>query len=113
MKALSSRFSDANCSTSEGIRLSGERVITRVDSFHSTSPSSPLGRTPQPPGFYRLQAGMPCRLGGFAPPSSCPHLSRRSGSIPGEPYPPLRHEQHSVSVPDPLFIHCQILCIEK
>src|SRR4051794_19621605 len=49
MKALSSRFSDANCSTSEGIRLSGERVITRVDSFHSTSPSSPLGRTPPPP----------------------------------------------------------------
>src|SRR3982751_1322375 len=49
LKALSSRFSDANCSTSEGIRLSGERVITRVDSFHSTSPSSPLGRTSPPP----------------------------------------------------------------
>ncbi len=41
---------------------------------------------------------MPCRLGGSSPPSSCPHLSRRSGSIPGEPYPPLRHDQHSVSL---------------
>jgi hypothetical protein len=27
--------------------------------------------------------------------ASCPHLSRRSGSIPGEPCPPLRHDQHS------------------
>jgi hypothetical protein len=47
LKALSSRFSDAGCPASEGIRLSGERVITRVDSFQSTSPSSPLGRTPK------------------------------------------------------------------
>src|SRR6516164_9803034 len=46
LKALSSRFSDSGCPGSEGIRLSGERVITRVDSFQSTSPSSPLGRTP-------------------------------------------------------------------
>src|SRR5579863_2960634 len=45
MKALSSRFSVADCSAAEETRLSGERVITRVDSFQSTSPSSPLGRT--------------------------------------------------------------------
>src|SRR5579863_3288595 len=45
LKALSSRFSAASCPATEGTRLSGERVITRVDSFQSTSPSSPLGRT--------------------------------------------------------------------
>src|ERR1700678_2617660 len=49
LKALSSRFSDAGCPAPKGIRLSGERVITRVDSFQSTSPSSPLGRTPRTP----------------------------------------------------------------
>src|SRR5579859_8264566 len=49
MKALSSRFSTAGCSAPEETRLSGERVITRVDSFQSTSPSSPLGRTPPNP----------------------------------------------------------------
>src|ERR1700722_14165433 len=45
MKALSSRFSTAGCPAPEETRLSGERVITRVDSFQPTSPSSPLGRT--------------------------------------------------------------------
>src|ERR1700684_1890990 len=57
-KALSSRFSDAGCPASKGIRLSGERVITRVDSFQSTSPSSPLGRTPQAPAIFRFTARM-------------------------------------------------------
>jgi hypothetical protein len=42
---LSSRFSVAGCPAPEGIWLSGERVITRVDSFHSTSSFSPHGRT--------------------------------------------------------------------
>jgi hypothetical protein len=46
---LSSRFSVADCSAAEETRLSGERVITRADSFQSTSPSSPLGRTPPNP----------------------------------------------------------------
>src|SRR6058998_3682104 len=49
MKALSSRFSTAGCPATEETRLSGERVITRADSFQSTSPSSPLGRTPPNP----------------------------------------------------------------
>src|SRR5450432_3926689 len=49
MKASSSRFSAAGCPATEETRLSGERVITRVDSFQSTSPSSPLGRTPPSP----------------------------------------------------------------
>src|SRR6516164_4559725 len=54
LKALSSRFSDSGCPGSEGIRLSGERVITRVDSFQSTSPSSPLGRTPRTPSTVSM-----------------------------------------------------------
>src|SRR3984893_11369840 len=49
MKASCSRFSAAGCPATEETRLSGERVITRVDSFQSTSPSSPLGRTPPNP----------------------------------------------------------------
>ena len=62
LKALSSRFSGSDCPVSEGIRLSGERFITRVDSFQSTSPPSPLGRTPQTPGIYRF---FPARMAGF------------------------------------------------
>src|SRR5438128_10442420 len=40
VKALSSRFSGSGCPESEGTRLSGERVITRADSFHSASTST-------------------------------------------------------------------------
>jgi hypothetical protein len=47
--SLSSRPSAADCSTTERIRLSSEGVIIRVDSFQSTSASSPLGRTPLTP----------------------------------------------------------------
>jgi hypothetical protein len=49
-KALSSRFSVAGCPAPEGIRLSGERVISRVGSFQSTSSFCPLGRTYAPAG---------------------------------------------------------------
>jgi hypothetical protein len=48
------------------------------------------------PGIYRfvgkhdLQTGRP-----DGRPQSCPHFSRRSGSIPGEPYPPLKYHQHN------------------
>src|SRR5437868_11039557 len=40
LRALSSRFSGSGCPESEGTRLSGERVITRADSFHSASTST-------------------------------------------------------------------------
>ena len=43
--------------------ISGERVITRVDSFQSTSPSSPLGRTPHAP---RDLTQFSSRVDGFA-----------------------------------------------
>src|SRR5215831_7199452 len=36
LRALSSRFSGSGCPESQGTRLSGERVITRADSFHSS-----------------------------------------------------------------------------
>ena len=50
LKALSSRFSVAGCPATEGIRLSGERVISPVDSFQSASSFCPLGRTSAPAG---------------------------------------------------------------
>src|SRR5438094_5390018 len=40
VRALSSRFSGSGCPEAEGTRLSGERVITRADSFHSASTST-------------------------------------------------------------------------
>src|SRR5438094_6886783 len=40
VRALSSRFSESGCPEPEGTRLSGERVITRADSFHSASTST-------------------------------------------------------------------------
>src|SRR6266478_2548801 len=40
LRALSSRFSGSGCPEAEGTRLSGERVITRADSFHSASTST-------------------------------------------------------------------------
>src|SRR5436309_15551580 len=40
VRALSSRFSESGCPEPEGTRLSGERVITRADSFHSASAST-------------------------------------------------------------------------
>src|SRR5215470_10880811 len=40
VRALSSRFSGSGCPESEGTRLSGERVITPADSFHSASTST-------------------------------------------------------------------------
>src|SRR6266571_6213404 len=40
LRALSSRFSESDCPDPEGTRLSGERVITRADSFHSASTST-------------------------------------------------------------------------
>src|ERR1700732_1098695 len=46
VRALSSRFSGSGCSESEGTRLSGERVITRADSFHSASTSTSLSDAP-------------------------------------------------------------------
>src|SRR5690348_1846377 len=68
LKALSSRFSIADCSAAEGIRLSGERVITRVDSSQSTSSSSPLGRTPRDPaGVRRRPADALHSAAGFSP----------------------------------------------
>src|SRR6516165_133412 len=46
VKALSSRFSGPGCPEPEGTRLSGERVITRADSFHSASTSTSLWTHP-------------------------------------------------------------------
>src|SRR5437667_10010290 len=46
VRALSSRFSGSGCPEAEGTRLSGERVITRVDSFHSASTSISLSDAP-------------------------------------------------------------------
>src|SRR5439155_18547254 len=46
VRALSSRFSGSGCPESEGPRLSGERVITRADSFHSASTSTSLSDAP-------------------------------------------------------------------
>src|SRR6266567_2569249 len=40
VRALSSRFSGSGCPEAEGTRLSGERVITRADSFQSASTST-------------------------------------------------------------------------
>ncbi len=46
LRALSSRFSGSGCPEPEGTRLSGERVITRADSFHSASTSTSLRTRP-------------------------------------------------------------------
>src|SRR6266496_3799450 len=46
VRALSSRFSGSGCPESEGTRLSGARVITRADSFHSASTSTSLSDAP-------------------------------------------------------------------
>src|SRR5580704_16847313 len=46
LRALSSRFSGSGCPEAEGTRLSGERVITRADSFHSASTSTSLRTHP-------------------------------------------------------------------
>ena len=80
----------ADCSAPEGIRLSGERVITRVDSFHSTSPSSPLGRTP--PNLRDLTHSAKTAVAGeqAMPAPAVPDLSRCSSCFPAALYPPLR-----------------------
>src|SRR5207249_4030762 len=55
VRALSSRFSGSGCPESEGTRLSGERVITRADSFHSASTSTSRRTHPlRPPGFIAI-----------------------------------------------------------
>src|SRR5438094_9956669 len=46
VRALSSGFSGSGCPESEGTRLSGERVITRADSFHPASTSTSLSDAP-------------------------------------------------------------------
>ena len=73
METLSSRFSAADCSAAQGIRLSGERVINRVDSFQSTSSSNPTGRTPplpakpEPEAINGASANHPMPEVGFEP----------------------------------------------
>jgi hypothetical protein len=46
VRALSSRFSASSCPEVEGTRLSGKRVITRAESFHSASTSTSLRTRP-------------------------------------------------------------------
>src|SRR5438046_9190039 len=57
VRALSSRFSGSGCPESEGTRLSGERVITRADSFHSASTSTSLSDAPLdiPAGLWKSE----------------------------------------------------------
>jgi hypothetical protein len=112
MKALSSRFSTAGCPAAEETKLSGERVITRVDSFQSTSPSSPLGRTPPNPRdltHYRQDCWSSAERAALARAESRP-LSRRSGRVPAEPYPPLRCNQCSrKSSTNPKAVYTKLL----
>ena len=61
LKALSSRFSAAGCPASEGIWLSGERVITRVDSFNQQVHQVLTDAPPMPPGFIAVF----CQNGSF------------------------------------------------
>ncbi len=54
-----------------------------------------MGTSPQTPGIYRFRARI--SGGGGKPPRPFRHRERRSGSIPGEPYPPSRHGQYSAA----------------
>src|SRR5216684_4365934 len=60
LRALSSRFSGSGCPESEGTRLSGERVITRADSFHLASTSTSLSDAPLdiPSGYGSQESGV-------------------------------------------------------
>jgi hypothetical protein len=51
------------------------------------------GLRPRAPGIYRFAASI-LQASGVAA-RLCQHLSRRSGRIPAEPYPPLRPDQYT------------------
>ena len=54
------------------------------------------GLRPQTPGIYRFQARMAWGGGGLSRLLPFRLLSRRSGCVPAEPYPPLEHSQSSL-----------------
>jgi len=62
--------------------LTGNQGVTHTLTFE-------WGLRPQTPGIYRLRPGSRTADGAGIPLHSSPALSRRSGSIPRVPYPPL------------------------